>query len=192
MTQPSGRLEIICGCMFAGKTGALIDRLRAAEASGRRVVAFKHTIDDRYDATHLVTHDGRRFDAVPAPQAAAVIERSHINGRLADVIAVDEGHFFGRPLVAACEQLVARGARVIVVGLTNDAWGRPFPPFPELSALATEVIELRAPCRVCGRPAAYSQRMVPVTDEFMVGGLDEYEPRCATHFQSLPPPAPAY
>jgi thymidine kinase len=183
-----GRLEVISGCMFAGKTAALIDRLSAARASGRRVIAFKHVIDDRYDATHLVTHDGRRFDAMPAPDAAAVLERA----AEADVVAVDEGHFFGRPLVAACEALLARGARVIVVGLTNDAWGRPFPPFPELAALATEVIELRAPCRVCGRPAPYSQRMVPVTDEFMVGGLDEYEPRCREHFESLPPPAPPY
>ena len=105
---------------------------------------------------------------------------------------MDEGHFFGRGLVATCEQLVARGARVIVVGLTNDAWGRPFPPFPELSAFAAEVVELRAPCRVCGRPAPYSQRMVPVTDEFMVGGLEDYEPRCKVHFEPLPPPAPPY
>jgi thymidine kinase len=42
--QP-GRLEVIAGCMFSGKTERLIERLRAAQRAGRRVLALKHRID---------------------------------------------------------------------------------------------------------------------------------------------------
>lgn len=185
--QP-GRIEVICGCMFAGKTGLLIERLEAALRDGRRVVAFKHAIDDRYGPDRLVTHDRRSFAAATAASSEELLSRT--DGY--DLIGIDEGHFFGRGLTACVRALAARGQRVIVAGLHNDAWGRPFPPFPELRAVADEVRLLTAPCTVCGAAAEFSQRMVPVTDPLMVGGLGEYEPRCRECFKPLPAPAPAY
>lgn len=188
MAAASGRLEVLCGSMFAGKTTMLIDRLEAARRSGLRVVAIKHAIDDRYHNARLVTHNGRGFDAVSATGPSDVLERAVG----ADVVGLDEGHFFGRGLVAVVKALLSRGVRVIIAGLENDAWGRPFPPFPHLRELAAEVVELRSPCTICGAPSPYSQRMVPVTDEFMVGGVGDYQPRCAAHFEPLPEPAPQY
>jgi thymidine kinase len=76
----------------------------------------------------------------------------------------------------------------LVAGITNDSWGRPFVPIPELCALAGTEVVRRAPCRVCGRPSPYTQRMTPVNTEFMVGGAGDYEPRCAAHFSPLPGP----
>ncbi len=186
-TDP-GRLVVICGCMFAGKTGRLIACLEAAATAGRRVVACKHALDDRYDPRDLVTHDRRRLRATPVRDAAEI--RQQVAD--ADVVGIDEAHFFGRRLVAAVAALRGAGRLVYVVGLEFDAWGRPFPPLPELQAIADEVERLRAPCSVCGAPAPYSQRMVPVTDEHMVGGPAEYEPRCERHFEPLTVPAPAY
>ena len=52
----AGRLVVICGCMFAGKTTRLIELLRTAAAAGRRVLAVKHADDTRYDPTRLATH----------------------------------------------------------------------------------------------------------------------------------------
>ncbi|MBN2448184.1 MAG: thymidine kinase [Phycisphaerae bacterium] len=183
-TNSSGRLEVVHGSMFAGKTEYMIRRLHELQAEGRVAIAFKHAIDDRYDADHLVTHTGERFPATRVPTAAAIAGRS----RGADVVAIDEGHFFGNALIPVIEQLLARGAVVIVAGLTNDAWGRPFEPMPHLARMADHEELCRAPCRVCGAPAPFTQRMVPVTTPHMVGGLDDYEPRCAAHFQPLPGP----
>src|SRR4029434_10698752 len=75
--------------------------------------------------------------------------------------------------------------RVIVVGLENDAWGNPFDPMPQLAAMAVHVVIRRLACTKCGEAAPFTQRMVPVTDRTMVGGVGEYEPRCRKHFEPL-------
>ncbi len=170
--------------MFAGKTEQLIARLRQAAGEGRYVKAFKHAIDNRYDPTHLVTHTQDRFDAAPVPNAAAVLEQSVG----ADVVAIDEGQFFQNELVPVVETLLARGVDVFVAGITHDAWGRPFEPLPQLMKMADDVVTKQSPCRVCGAPSPYTQRITPVSTLHMVGGLDDYEPRCEEHFTPLPGP----
>ncbi len=173
--------------MFAGKTEYLIARLRTEQSRGRRVRAFKHAIDGRYAPDQLVTHGGDRFEAIRVDGADAILDCT--DG--ADVIAIDEGQFFKLPLVPVVQAMLDRGVTVVVAGITNDAWGRPFEPIPQLVALADEVVLRQAPCRVCGLPAAYTQLSTPVNTEFMVGGLGDYEPRCAAHFVALPgPPEP--
>ncbi len=168
--------------MFSGKTERLIARLRQEQARGRRVAAFKHVIDDRYDATHLVTHKQDRFNALRAKDAAD-IERTAAD---ADVVAIDEGHFFGTPLIDTVRRLVAAGKTVLIAGLEFNAWGGPFEPMPTLAAMADNVIVRTAPCRRCGKPAHYSQRLVAVTSNLLVGGAESYEPRCADCFEPLP------
>ncbi|MFO0837142.1 MAG: thymidine kinase [Phycisphaerae bacterium] len=180
------RIEVIQGCMFSGKTEELIARLREAREAGRGVRAFKHSIDNRYDPDHLITHTRDRFPALRVPDAAAIERES----AAAEVVGVDEGHFFGAALIDAVQRMFRAGKRVIVVGLENDAWGRPFTPMPQLAAIAGHVVCKRVACVVCGAAAPYTQRMVPVMDRCMVGGLDDYEPRCREHFQPLPEPAP--
>ncbi len=206
-------LEVICGCMFSGKTARLIALLESAAASGRPALAVKHAIDDRYDAAHLATHDGRRFPAATARSAAEILaltdprhaapapapeSRPEARGSAvseprrtpdAGVIGIDEAHFFGSELTAACRMLTRRGFSVIAVGLHHDAWGRPFAPLPALMELADVVTLMQAPCSGCGEPAEYSQRMTPVTDPLMVGGPEAYQPRCGGCFVPLPLPA---
>jgi len=183
-----GRLEVICGCMFSGKTRRLIEELEVAQCGGQAVRAFKHRLDRRYGLDCLATHDGKRFAASAVTDAAQALTGSVGS----EVVGIDEAQFFGRALAHACQMMRARGQRVIVAGIDHDAWGRPFPPLPQLKEMADQVEILHAPCRVCGAPARFSQRMVPVTDPDMVGGPGEYEPRCARCFQPLPPPAPNY
>lgn len=187
--QSDERLIVVCGCMFAGKTSRLMELLAIASTLGRHVLACKHALDRRYDPQYLATHDGRRQPAVAVADAAEIEQRA---AEGYEVVGIDEGHFFGRELAEVCARLVAADCRVIVAGLDHDAWGQPFPPFPQLSEAADEIEILYASCSVCGRPGRYSQRMVPVRDDDMVGGPGEYEPRCREHFQPLPGPAPVY
>jgi thymidine kinase len=170
--------------MFAGKTEHTIARLRGAVAEGKIVKAFKHCIDNRYDANHLVTHRRDHFDAIRIPDAAAILPQC--DG--ADLVAIDEGHFFKLALIPVVQALLDRGISVLVAGISHDAWGRPFEPMPQLAAMADEVVTLEAPCRVCGKPSPYTQRLTPINTIHMVGGLDDYEPRCREHFTPLDTP----
>jgi thymidine kinase len=183
-SKAKGRIEVVHGSMFSGKTEHLIARLRQEQARGKTVIAFKHSIDDRYDPDHLVTHRRDRFDAVRVSNAAAILERCGD----ANVVAIDEGHFFKRALIPVVRELAARGVTVLVAGITHDCWGLDFEPIPQLAALADDEVVLQAPCRVCGNPAPFTQRMTAVNTLHMVGGLDDYEPRCAEHFTPLPGP----
>lgn len=181
--QP-GQLEVVHGSMFGGKTEHMIARLRAAQSVGQRVLAFKHCIDDRYVLDAIVTHPGERFDAVRVPDSASIM--THMSG--GDFLAIDEGHFFGTTLIEVVESLRTVGKAVLVAGITNDAWGRPFEPMPQLCAMADSVVVKQAPCRVCGKPAPFTQRMSDVNTQHMVGGLNDYEPRCELHFTPLATP----
>lgn len=184
--------------MFGGKTELMIARLRHARTEGLRVAAFKHAIDNRYDPDHLVTHTQDRFDAVRVPDAAEILkyclpDKAAQNpqlspqgrGSVVDFIAIDEGHFFKLALIPIVRQLLDAGISIVVAGITHDAWGRPFEPMPQLCEIASSVVQKQAPCRVCGEPSPYTQRMTRVNTIHMVGGLDDYEPRCRAHFQAL-------
>ena len=182
----TGRIEVVHGSMFAGKTEYLIARLRQLKAEGRRVIAFKHDIDDRYDPEHLVTHRSDRFDAVRISSPEDILDQCND----ADVVAVDEGQFFKMPLIPVVEKLAQRGKIVLIAGITHDAWGRDFEPIPQLAKIADEEILRQAPCRVCGQPAPFTQRITPIDTPHMIGGLQEYEPRCATPLHPPPRPPP--
>ncbi len=183
-----GRIELICGCMFSGKTGHLIERLQSAADQGLRVRAFKHALDVRYDRGVLATHDGRRFPASATTGVHALIDAA----ASADLIGIDEAQFFGPALPAALLERRARGCAAVLAGIDHDTWGRPFPPLPQIKELADVVLVLRTPCRVCGAPARYSQRIAPVVDGELVGGPEAYEPRCRECFRPLDLPAPPY
>ncbi|MGB0714449.1 MAG: thymidine kinase [Phycisphaerae bacterium] len=183
-TTLKGHLTVVHGSMFAGKTEHTIALLRRESDAGKRVIAIKHSIDDRYDADHLVTHRGDKFEALRARNADEI--EALVDG--ADLVAIDEGHFFKELLIPIVDRLRSRGIHVLVAGITHDAWGRPFEPMPELAAIADDDVCLQAPCRVCGQPSPYTQRMVPVDSVHMVGGLDDYEPRCKEHFTPHPSP----
>ena len=47
-TRRRGRIEVICGSMFSGKTEELIRRMKRAKFARQRVEIFKPAIDTRY------------------------------------------------------------------------------------------------------------------------------------------------
>jgi len=191
----AGRITVICGCMFSGKSERLVDLVRAARAEGRRVATFKHADDDRYAAGQIVTHTGRRIDATAVRDPRRLVELAGD----ADLVAIDEAQFFaaltkpacrepdGCDLVEACRALAEQGRDVIVAGLDLDSWGLPFGPVPELAAVADEVVRTHGRCARCGAVANHTQRVVPVEGHRMVGGPESYEPRCHHCFQPPPP-----
>src|SRR6185436_298867 len=126
--QRGGWLEVICGPMFSGKSEEMIRRLRRAEIAGQRVVIFKPRIDDRYDATDIVSHAGARMRAVPV----ATVSEISVHSQGYEVVGIDEAQFLGDGVVATALELADRGVRVVVAGLDQDFRRLPFGPMPEL------------------------------------------------------------
>ncbi len=175
---PLGRLEVICGPMFAGKTTRLIARLEAAERAGMVVCAVKPALDDRYHPTDITTHDGR---SLPARTIRRPEELAALAG---DVIGLDEAHFFGAGLHRAAMGLVGAGRRVILAGLDRTSLNEPFGEMGALLVEADEVEKLTAPCAVCGRPAVHTVRLFESKEPIVVGGEGMFENRCRAHLEA--------
>ena len=179
-----GRLEVITGPMFSGKSEELIRRLRRAEIARLRVVCFKPEIDTRFEREAIASHSQQRLNAVPVPDIAkmqaGVGTEKHF-----DVIGIDEAQFFPCELLHQAMQWVLEGYRVVVAGLDMTFAGDPFGPIPSLMAVADEVVKLSAVCTVCGAPAIHSQRLNADRSTVLVGAQDAYEARCRTHFDAL-------
>ena len=184
MSNP-GRLEVICGPMFAGKTEELLRRVRRAEVAGRRVVVINHALDIRHGTDRVASHAGLAYPSVSATTPEEV-ERAVPDGT--EIVAIDEAHFFGPNLIPVAGRLADSGMTVIVAGLDVTFEGRPFEPLPSLVALAERVDKLTAICAVCGEEAVFHVRVAqssasptdPVAEH--VGGLDKYQARCRRHF----------
>lgn len=169
-----GRIEVVCGSMFSGKTEELIRRMRRAQFARQRVEIFKPAIDTRYSQDDVVSHDQHAIPCTPIDAAASILL---LAGDI-DVVGIDEAQFFDDTLVAVCGQLASRGVRVIVAGLDMDYRGVPFGPMPALCAIADEVSKVHAICVRCGALAYVSHRLVKNDRRVMLGEAEEYEPLC--------------
>lgn len=174
----AGRIEVICGCMFSGKTEELLRRLRRAQIARLEVLVVKPARDVRYGAHAVVSHNK---DEVPCVAVSRVDEIAEL-AEGADVVGIDEAQFFDGSLVQVAEELADGGKRVLVAGLDQDFRGRPFGPIPSLMAVAEEVYKTLAVCTVCGAPAHRSQRLVPSDAQVLLGATEAYEARCRRHW----------
>ena len=174
-----GWIEVIAGSMFSGKSEELIRRLRRARIARLKVQVFKPEIDVRYSKDHIVSHSEMRHESRAVRTAADILEAVEPG---TEVVGIDEGQFFDNDLVHVVNALAARGLRVIVAGLDQDYTGRPFEPMPQLLAVAEYITKTHAICVRCGQPANYSQRIVEVEGQVVVGAADAYEARCRRCF----------
>jgi thymidine kinase len=175
----TGWVEVIAGSMFSGKSEELIRRLRRARIARLKVQVFKPEIDVRYSRDHIVSHSEMRHESRAVRTAREILE---LLDPATEVVGIDEGQFFDNDLVDIVNQLAGRGVRVIVAGLDQDYTGRPFGPMPQLLAVAEYITKTHAICVRCGQPANYSQRIVEVEGQVVVGASDAYEARCRRCF----------
>lgn len=184
MKNRTGKIEVITGCMFSGKSEELIRRLRRARIAKQKIQVFKPSIDTRYSYIEIVSHNGEKIEAEP------VKDVSELAGKIrsdTDVVGIDEAQFFDNSIVDVANSLADEGMRVIIAGLDMDFRGEPFGPMPFLMAIADEVLKLHAICAICGDEATRTQRLIngkpasyndPIV---MIGASEKYEARCRKH-----------
>lgn len=174
-----GRIEVVCGSMFSGKTEELIRRLRRAKFARQRVEIFKPSIDTRYSDEEVVSHDQNAILSTPIDSSSSIL----LLASDIDVVGIDEAQFLDEGLVQVCNELANRGVRVIVAGLDMDYRGIPFGPIPALCAIADEVTKVHAICVKCGSLAYVSHRLVQSDKRVLLGETQEYEPLCRECYQ---------
>ncbi|QSE97797.1 thymidine kinase [Fulvivirga lutea] len=177
-SNKSGWIEVVCGCMFSGKTEELIRRLNRAIIAKQKVEIFKPKVDTRYDKENVVSHNETSIRSTPVNFANDIL----LLAGNCDVVGIDEAQFFDDQLVDVCNKLANSGKRVIVAGLDMDYEGKPFGPMPNLLAVAEFVTKVHAICADTGELASFSFRLAKEDSQVLLGEKQEYEARSRRSF----------
>ena len=180
MTEP-GKLTIITGCMFAGKTTWLIKLI----SMSKNPMIFNHAIDLRYASGRIVSHDK---SSIPAQGVSLVDDmRTFLEFRNFETkpdIFIDEGQFFNEDIIKFASEYCNVGFNVIIAGLDLDSNAKDFGSMRQLADLADEHIYLKAKCSEmksgykCNNQAIYTKRLVENRSTILVGGSEIYSPIC--------------
>lgn len=176
--KTSGWVEVICGCMFSGKTEELIRRITRAKIARQQIAIFKPAMENRYHSKHVISHNANAIFSTPVERASEILPLA----KEATVIGIDEAQFFGGDLVETVIALAYVGKRVIVAGLDMDYRGQPFGYMPQLMSIAEYVTKTQAVCLKCGNPASFSHRLTPSEEQVLLGEMDLYEALCRKCF----------
>ena len=182
--RPRGRIEVIAGGMFSGKSEELVRRLNRALIAQQTIQVFKPAADDRDPPGVLVTRDRRKVEAQSVADTADLRRRLDAS---VQVVGIDEAQFFDLELSDLVTELADRGVRVIVAGLDQDFGRTPFGPMPAILSLAEYVDKMHAVCVRCGGAAHYSQRIAGGREQVQVGDTGSYEARCRSCYEVYEP-----
>lgn len=191
-----GRIEIICGPMFSGKTEELLRRVRRAQIAHQPTVIFKPKTDTRYQKNTVTSHDANALPSITVASSGEIMQYLRDQPRPFTVVAIDEVQFFDADLPRCCAEMADCGIRVIAAGLDLDFTAEPFGCMPELLARAEEVSKLHAVCMETGRPAHFSHRISGGNETVEIGEKDRYIPLTRQAFVAArrknagPPTAP--
>lgn len=178
-----GRIEVITGPMFSGKSEELIRRLKRAQIARQRVACFKPDLDVRYHRNAIASHSAQKLDAATVANVEELKAVLMPMIDVVEVVGIDEAQFFDASLIGLANEMVRLGRRVILAGLDTTFTGEPFTPIPDLMAIADEVTKLSAVCMQCGAPAVHTQRLGSNQALVVVGAAGVYEARCRACFR---------
>lgn len=150
-----GRIEVVFGPMFSGKSSELIRRVKRHQIAKKECLVLNYSKDNRYsNEDACVTHDQNMLKAIKTN----LLQQVDNLIASADVIAIDEGQFF-EDLVEYADKWANLGKIVIIAALDATFQMKPFGNICELLPLAENVKKLSAVCLDCGEKAAFTRRV---------------------------------
>ena len=180
----AGKLSVVCGTMFSGKTEELLRRVRRAYYSDVGVQIFSPSTDTRRTG-RLVSHAGTDLADLSVPFCVTVVTPHELFSTRVrpnvQFVALDEAQFFAPAVVPEVLLLLDRGVSVLACGLDRDFRGQPFGSIPQLLAHADERLSLTAICASCkSESGSMTHRLVAGDEQVLIGARDAYAPLCRT------------
>ena len=169
-----GKIELILGPMFSGKSTRLIETIRKYVHKAKKTIMIKFIADKRYtDKSEVVTHDLIKYDSIDCKN----LRDSFDIIKNYDVIGIDEGQFFS-DLVEVCEELTLLNKTIIIAALNGDFRMEPFPVISRIISKADKIKLLKAYCFHCHKDAKFSLRIVQSNETVLIGAGEAYKPAC--------------
>lgn len=177
MDKSSGYLEIILGCMYAGKTSRLISIYKHNLIAEIPTVVINHIDDKRYDNKKMSTHDKIMISCIQARNLYDIFETNKDILNSTKAFIINEGQFF--PDLYEVVRLLVRdhNKSVYVGGLDGDYKMNKFGQILDLIPLCDKIEKLHAICSMCKKPAPFTKRLTNETEQTVIGS-DNYIPVC--------------
>jgi thymidine kinase len=176
-----GKLELIIGNMFSGKSSELIRRINREKSINKKILVVNYNLDNRYSTDSVSTHDQVQVKCVRV-NTLSEIDLDVI--RNVDSIFIDEGQFFSDLFDSVISFVDIYKKHVVVSGLDGDSSRNTFGDIIKLIPICDTVDKLRAYCNKCndGTYAPFTKKIICSKELIDIGGSDKYIPVCRKHF----------
>jgi len=183
----SGRLEIIIGNMFSGKSTELIRRINRERSINKQILVINYLADNRYSTDSVSTHDR---NSVKCLKMSKLMDFQFNDINSIDSFFIDEAQFFPDLFKFVTILTDFYNKHVVVAGLAGDVTRSKFGEILDLVPHADTVDKLNAYCTMCKDRtyAPFTKRIDNNTesgDENVdIGGSDKYISVCRKHYLS--------
>jgi thymidine kinase len=175
-----GKLELIIGPMFSGKSTELIREIRLAKIIDKKVLVIKPLIDNRYSKNEITAH------SFESEKCETIEKLEYVDDRVIayDLIIIDEGQFFPDLKQMVLNWVDNRKLHVIVGGLDGDFKRQPIGQILDLIPYADKCKKIASLCKYCndGTKALFSYRKIKNEQQVQIGGAESYVPLCRYHY----------
>lgn len=182
-THPTtGKLELIIGPMFSGKSTELIRHIRMLKVINAAYMVIKPKMDTRYDANKIVSHNQDSEICIVTDDLEDISDESLNN---IPYLIIDEGQFLRNLKSKVLYWVETLGKNVIVGGLDGDFRRNPIGEILQLVPYADTYSKKTALCKMCndGTPALFSHRASNENkDQICLGSTEIYMPLCRGHY----------
>ena len=188
-----GKLEIIMGTMFSGKTSYLLNKIALFVELNIKVLYINIDFDNRSNlefSTHNPIFNNIDFKNKNKMNEnltmIKVRDLSNITFESYDIIMIDEAHFFD-DIIKFTKKLIDNKKHVIIATLIADYKGNKFGKVLDLIPICDEIVRLESYCIECSKQkkinkAIYSKRITKNKESIDIGGSDKYIAVCREHY----------
>jgi thymidine kinase len=177
-----GRLELIIGNMFSGKSTELIRRINREKSINKKIIIINYLHDNRYSSSSISTHDLVKVNCIKVEK---LMELPNDLVKEYDSIFIDEGQFF-LDLYKFVNNFINQDIHIVISGLDGDANQKPFGDILNLIPICDTVDKLCAYCKICnnGTSAPFTKKLTKDSCQVDIGGSDKYIPVCRKHLKN--------
>lgn len=174
-----GKLHLILGSMYSGKSTKLINELKKNRAIGKNIFCINSKIDTRTPNKKIKTHDGIHIQSSTVEFLNSLTIPENI-----DVIGIDEAQFF-KDLIPFVTKMNQVGVSVIVAGLDGDSNQEKFGNILDLIPIADSYEKVYSFCKICkdGTPGSFTKRISNTKNKILIGSDEHYIAVCKKHLR---------
>ena len=160
----AGKLTVIAGPMFAGKTTKLLTLFNVLSNLGYSTLCFKAEAVSNGGMGHTTSHDERPLPVIYIDMNKPQKILEYVTGQGIQKVIIDAVHFFPKKeCIAVVKKLLALGIDIYVNGLIYDYRKKEYGATKMLMGMADECIEQFSICVKCGGKAAHTERIAGST-----------------------------